>query len=266
MFPAHALMFRLGYIKEGEEVVREYRTMEEIQNRSIPALCEENSYDPNRDKDFTEVEYGKGTDVNPLSFLVGKVKVKFEADNPQLYTHPELKSLIDQEENTVNSVTGEMSMDYGRGIFTLDTPYAKGISGFLAGDVGYVLDGLYVKSINDYATVSVVSMDEKELDDSERILIQTGTVYRPTGWKEEASEYITNEDTLQGYKILSTGNMPWQAEALIMHIELRNENVDEAVLLNTAGYEVDKIKIKRESGMVILDLPENATYVILRKS
>ncbi|MFW5877729.1 MAG: hypothetical protein ACOCUP_01320, partial [bacterium] len=266
MFPANALMFRLNYVKEGEVVIKEHRTMEEIYKREIPALCEENSYDPNRDEDFTTVESGEGTHVNPLSFLAGKITVEFGADNSQLYTNPELKSLIDKEENTVSSITGEMSMDYGRGIFTLDTPYAKGISGYLSGDVAYVLDGLYVKSINDYATLSIVSLDEKALANSEKILIQTGTVYRPTGWKEEDAEYIHNEDTLQGQKILSTGNMPWQAEALIMHIELRNEGIDEAVLLNTAGYEIEKLKIKRQSGMVIMDLPEDATYIILRKS
>ncbi len=266
MFPANALMFRMNYIKEGEEVIKERRTLNEVYNRNIPALCEENSYNPNRDEDFRTMESTRGARVNPLAFLTGKVMVEYGAENSQIFTSPELKSLIDLEESTVTSVTGEMSLDYGRGIFTLDSPYAKGISGFLSGDVGYVLDGLYIKSINDYATVSLVSMDGKPLADSEKILLQSGTVYRPEGWKEEASEYINNGDTLQGYKILSTGSMPWKADALIMHVELRNEKVNEAILLNSAGYQVKKIKVKNQSGMAILDLPKDATYVILRKS
>jgi hypothetical protein len=266
MFPASALMFRLNYIKEGEEVVRELRTLREVYRRDVPALCEENSYDPNRDADFTSSEQGRGTKINPLSFLAGKVEVNFEAQNSQLYTSPELKSLVDLEESTVSSVTGEMTLDYGRGIFSLDTPYAKGLTGFLSGDVGYVLDGLFVKSINEYATVSVVSMDERPLEDSERILIQAGTVYRPEGWKEEESEYIDNEDTIRGFTIKSTGNMPWMADPLFMHIELRNERIDEAIILDNAGYPSGTLKIKKEAGMVIFDLPENASYVILRKS
>ena len=51
----------------------------------------------------------------------------------------------------------------------------------------------------------------------------------------------------------------------MMHIELRNNVIDEAILLNTAGYETRKLKIKHQSDMVILDLPEDATYVVLRK-
>lgn len=265
MFPANALMFRNSYIKEGETVATEKRTLEDIYSRKMPALCEENSYDPNRDEDFTEAESLQGTRVNPLTFLTGKVEVEFNAKNSQLYINPVLKSLIDTEEKTVSSSTGEMSLDYGRGIFTLDTPYAKGLSGFLSGDVGYVLNGVYIKSINDYATVTIVSMDEQPLEDSEKILIQTGTVYRPTGWEEEPAEFERNGDTLQGYKILNTGSMPWQAEPLMMHIELRNNVVDEAVILNTAGYKTGNLKIKRQSDMVILDLPEDATYVVLRK-
>lgn len=265
MFPANALMFRNNYIKEGDAMVSENRSLLDLYNRVIPALCEENSYDPNRDADFTETESGKGTKVNPLVFLTGKAEVEFGTENSQLFVNPVLKSLIDTEEKTVTSSTGEMSLDYGRGIFTLDTPYAKGLTGFLSGDVGYVLNGVYIKSINEYATVSIVSMDELPLENSEMILIQTGTVYRPSGWKEEPSELERNGDTIQGFRILNAGHMPWMAEPLKMHVELRNEVVNEALLLNTAGYEVSRLKLKRQSDMVILDLPDNATYVVLRK-
>ncbi len=265
MFPANALMFRKSYIREGETMVSERRSMEDIYDRTIPALCEENSYDPNRDADFREAEKAAETKINPLAYLTGKVEVSYGAANSQLNVNPSLKSLINQKENTVSSVTGELNLDYKRGIFTLDTPYAKGVSGFLAGDVGYVLDGLFIKSINEYATISVVSMDDAPLDESEQILIQSGTTYRPTGWKDEEAEFERDRDTLRGYRIIDTGRMPWQAAPVKIHIELRNETVNEAVLLNTAGYEVKKLKIKQNSGMIIVDLPEEAVYVVLRK-
>jgi hypothetical protein len=177
----------------------------------------------------------------------------------------ELKNLINPEDKTVVSSTGEMTLNYGKGIFTLDTPYAKGVTGFLGGDVGYILDGLAVKSIDEYATLSVVPLDDKPLIESSNILVQTGTVYRPQGWKEEPADFETNNDTVQGYKILDTGSMPWKAERLKMRIELRNLNVSEAVRLDNAGYPVETLDLKRKDGdVVVLDLPEDCIYVVLR--
>ena len=52
MFPANALIFRLNYVKPGNTVVHEDRTMDQLYNRDIPVISEESSYDPNRDAEF----------------------------------------------------------------------------------------------------------------------------------------------------------------------------------------------------------------------
>ncbi len=265
MFPANALMFRMNYIAEGKTMLRENRSPMDIYERKIPVLCEENSYDPNRDADFNNNGGSGEQEVNPLIFLTGKVVSDYQSKNYSWTVDNDFKNLVNTEEKTVVSSTGQMSLNYGKGIFTLDTPYAKGISGFLGGDVGYILDGLSVKSIDDYATLSIVPLDDKLLLESEKILIQAGTVYRPEGWKEEPAQFETNNDTLQGYRILSTGNMPWKAERLKMRIELRNLNVTEAVKLDNAGYPVETLDLKRKDGdVVILDLPEDCIYVVLK--
>ena len=48
-FPAAALLFRKGYLKEGEPVVEEHRTLNQIWERVPPILAEDPGYDPNRD-------------------------------------------------------------------------------------------------------------------------------------------------------------------------------------------------------------------------
>jgi len=267
MFPASALIFRNSYVKEGESVIREIRNTEDLYKRVPAVVCEENSYDPNRDEGFEMSGNEDGDGINPLAFLTGKVEVEFSPEkDSEIMTHPVLNNLINSGEQTVNSITGEMSLDYGRGIFTLDTPNAKGISGFLSGDVGYVLDGLTLKSINEYATIMVVSMDNRPLEESSKILIQTGTKYRPEGWKEKPARFEMSGDTVNGFKIMDTGHMPWLADPLKMELEIRNEVVNEAILLDNRGYQKRILDIEQKSGVTIIQLPENATYIILRKS
>ena len=47
------------------------------------------------------------------------------------------------------------------------------------------LSDVTIVSKNDYACVTVVSLDDKPIATSRRILAQIGTIARPTGWKEK---------------------------------------------------------------------------------
>ena len=49
-FPAAALLFRKGYVKEGPAVVHEERTLDDVFHRRLPLIAEEGAWDPNRDK------------------------------------------------------------------------------------------------------------------------------------------------------------------------------------------------------------------------
>ena len=49
-FPAAALMFRKGYIKQGQPVVHEERTLKSLWEREPPLIAEDPAYDPNRDR------------------------------------------------------------------------------------------------------------------------------------------------------------------------------------------------------------------------
>ena len=49
-FPAAALIYRKGYLKQGEPVVVEHRTLEQLWERTPPLISEDPSYDPNRDQ------------------------------------------------------------------------------------------------------------------------------------------------------------------------------------------------------------------------
>ncbi len=49
-FPAAALMYRKGYVRQGEAVVHEERPLNDLWQRKVPLIAEDRSFDPNRYK------------------------------------------------------------------------------------------------------------------------------------------------------------------------------------------------------------------------
>lgn len=262
-FPAYALLFRKAYIKQGETVIHESRSLEKMYNRDTPIISEETSFDPNRDKEDGIRNWKGATEVNPYAFLTGPVKVTYGGNESDTYIYEKLPELIDLKNRVVTSITGELSLNFNKGLFIFDSPKAAGISGLFSKEQRIDLNDVSIETRNKYITVGVVSMDELPLSDSKKILVQTGTSYLPTDWQEEASEYISRNDTLQGFTILNTGKMPWVAQATLVKIEVRNSNIKRAILLDIAGYPIEELKVKSRKGELMVELPPKSLYVIL---
>jgi hypothetical protein len=263
-FPAAALMFRLGYIKQGDPVVHEERTLEDMWNRLTPIIAEDRSFDPNRYTGNTGEKSNIQRGADPLAFLVGTVEVKYAGAHEKSRI-ADLSRYIDPAKKTVRSVTGEILLNYGEGLFTLNTPKAQGASGFLrkAGDIA--LGEVTLHSGNDYATVAIVSMDEQPLSASKKILIQVGTYVRPTGWQSRATDFKSDDgkQTFQGYEIVNTGTAPWQVENTDVMLILKNPNITKAIVLDTAGYPTKELTVTKSGAKCSLRLPSNAMYVVL---
>ena len=76
-WPAASLLFRKGYVKQGEPVVSEQRSLNDLWERKTPIIAEDAGYDPNRDKDNFSKESNVKDGVNPLAFLVGPLPFLF---------------------------------------------------------------------------------------------------------------------------------------------------------------------------------------------
>lgn len=265
MFPANALAYRMGYIKQGTIVVNEKRTYEEMIQRSIPKVSEMAGFDPNRDftaiRDNTDIE----TDRMPLAFLAGAVRTTYDAETSSAEVVDNLEQLISLEQKEITSTTGEIHLDYGKGICIVDAPKTQGVAGFLSEQNTFELSTVTIHSTNEYATVNVTSMDNNDLDASEKVFIQLGTIYRPTGWKEVPATIEKDGKTYDGFRIVNTGKMPWRAEANKITVEIENTKLKRAVLLDAAGYpfENGEIPIRITSGKIVIDIPEAAMYLVL---
>ncbi len=263
MFPANALVFRKGYIRQGVTVLHEERTFQSLIEREVPKITEENSFDPNRDN--YEPNPGQGeTEFSPLTYLAGPVEVVYEGDPGNTAASPLLGNLVNTIKKTVTSVTGELKWDYGHGILMMDAPKAQGICGFPSSQE-YQLSDVTITTNNDYAVINIVAMDDQPLNISERILIQVGTKYRPTGWKEVPASFLApdGKTLLEGFKIESLGRMPWKCANTDVNIRIKNSKIKSARQLSNSGYEKRELLVNELTDGLSLDLPLDAMYVVL---
>jgi hypothetical protein len=262
-FPASALMYRKGYIRTSKPVVHEERTLNDLWDRKTPLLAEGRSFDPNRQTKFSEGIDSK-TAVDPLAFLVGRVEVKYRGD-PAKTTAIDLSKYIHPKQHTVESVTGEIKLDYGTGLCTIDTPKAQGASGFFA-DAGKVvkLSDTVIRCENDYASIIVAALDDKPLRESERVLIQVGTLMRPTGWTTKpATARGDDKATYRGEKVVNTGKPPWRVANTEATVSLKSDRLKKAVQLDANGCRAKEIVATSEDGAIVVKLPADCLYAVL---
>jgi hypothetical protein len=257
-WPAAALLYRLGYVKKGATAVHEERTLDDLWQRRMPIIAEDAGYDPNRDKDNLSKQSNVKNGVNPLAYLVGPVTVKYGGD-PAKSTVIDLAKYIDEAKKTVRSDTGELDMDYGRGLCTLNAPKAQGATGFLKKAGAVKLADVTIACGNDYATVLVVAMDEKPLKTSGRILVQVGTAERPTGWKTRPAK-VGGKD---GEEVVDFGKAPWLIVEGDVTVTVRNALVKSATVLDANGMPGKKLPLEAAVSGKTFKFPPDALYVVL---
>jgi hypothetical protein len=258
-WPAAALMYRLGYIRQGAPVVSEQRALADLWQRRMPIIAEDAGYDPNRDQAGGLKESNIKEGVSPLAYLVGPVVAKYGGDSAQSRV-VDLSHYIDDQRKTVRSVTGEITLNYGDGWCKLDTPKAQGVTGVLKTVGDCQLTDVEVHSTNDYATVLVVAMDNKPLKESGKILVQVGTTERPLGWKTKP----TSIDGHAAEQVVSFGHAPWMIVRADVEITIANPTLKTARVLDANGMPVNEIPLKSSAGRKMFKFPPDALYVVLR--
>ncbi len=263
-FPAAALLFRKGYLTEGQPVVEEHRSLHQIWERTPPVLAEDPGYDPNRDQGDTGRRSGFRGTADPLAFLVGPVKVGYDS-MPERTRIKDLGPFIDSSNKIVRANTGQVRWDYARGLCTIDAPAAQGVTGFLNAVPPVELSTVTIGSENDYGSVLIVSLDGAALSQSGRVLVQVGTRARPTAWFQRPATFKSNDgkQTFQGEQIVTTGRMPWLVEDTKMTVTMKNLRLKTARVLDLNGNARGDVKVLKSAGTVKVGLPRDAMYIVL---
>jgi len=257
-WPAAALMYRRGYIKQGAPVVCEERSLEDLWQRRVPIIAEDPGFDPNRDRPSAAGPSDRREAVDPLAFLVGPVVVKYGGD-PARNRVTDLRPYIHPDTKTVESITGQLRLDYGQGICTLDTPQAQGATGFLKKAGAIKLADVEIQSGNDYATVLVVAMDGQLLKNSSKILVEVGTTERPAGWQTRPAQIKDRPCE----EVVSFGHAPWMIVRADVTLQLANSKLGKARVLDPNGMPVRDLPLQESAGRKQLNFPPDALYVVL---
>jgi len=264
-FPASALLYRKGYLKQGRPVVHEERSLDNLWRRKVPIISEAGTFDPNRNKGDYAPESAIKQEIDRLAFLVGPVEVKYGGD-PARSRAINLAPYIDRKRKLVKSITGQIALDYGTGLCTIDAPKAQGVTGFLKKAGGkFKLTDVTIESSNDYATVLVVPLDDKPIASSRRLLVQVGTTQRLTGWADRKLDFKSKDGkkVFRGREIVSVGAPPWRIARTLVSVAVNNPNVKRAALLDTAGHKAADVDVRAAGGKLTVKCPETTIWMIL---
>lgn len=262
-FPAAALIYRQGLLQAGEPAVVEHRSLQNLWDRKTPLISEEPGWDPNRDQGNIAVTSSIKTALDPLAYLVGPVRVVYGSD-PAKSTAVELSKYIDRQGKVVRSITGQIETDYGRGVYRVNAPAAQAAAGFLREAGPQRLADVDIECHNRYASIAVVALDAKPIRESSKLLIQAGTLCRPTGWTVVPTRARFNGKQTDAYRILSTGKAPLQVENVEATVTIANPKLTKAVLLDVNGMATETpVDVKTSAGKTTVVLPGGTIYLLL---
>jgi hypothetical protein len=263
-FPANALIFRQGLVRTGKPAVVEHRRLEDLWARKTPIVAEESGWDPNRDTGNIALTSSVKTAIDPLAYLVGAVRVVYDGD-PAKTEVVDLAKYIDRKNQTVRSITGQVETAYGKGVYRVNSPTAQAVAGFLKDAGPQHLADVDITCHNNYATIVVVPLDEKPIRESGKLLIQVGTVCRPTGWVSVPTRARIDGKQSDCFRIVSAGKAPLQVENTDAAIAITNGQLTKAVLLDVNGMATtEPVKLERIAGKVMVTLPAKTMYMVLR--
>jgi hypothetical protein len=119
----------------------------------------------------------------------------------------DLAPFVDHAKKTVTSSTGELRLDYGKGILTVNTARAQGLSGALKLAGATDLKDLKVISGLELGHIIAVALDDQPLATSGRILLQAMSEDQETGHQTEPVSATVKH-------IVNIGTDPWQVRQL----------------------------------------------------
>ncbi|HEY5914889.1 MAG TPA: hypothetical protein VJA21_30220 [Verrucomicrobiae bacterium] len=213
-FPAAALIYRRGLVSTGSVLAEINLSRDALFQLQGTPLPQDAALDELRLKDIPTAAEGKpGTRIDPLVHYAGRTDVRF-VDGPGSVQLKDLGPLIDHTAQTVTSSSGELKLDYGKGILTIDSARAQGVSGLLKTVGRFETKDLSLASDLELGHIILVPLDGQPLATSSKMLLQV--------MSEERSSEFQTEALAEGLKRISNiGVDPWTVKELRGTVTLR---------------------------------------------
>jgi hypothetical protein len=227
-FPAAALQYRRGDVEEAANAAYEVVSADDLYGLKGSSLATSAALDELRKADRGEAGEAS-VRFDPLTFYVGRVAREY---GPRSHA-PEIRDLsryANAGARTIDSLTGELHWDYGRGLVRVNTPRSQGAAGFLAKAGRIELQDSAIECDNEYASIMVTALDDQPLATSKRILIQAVSEERPYGFRTD------------GDRITALGGPPLGVKRIAAKVWLRTRAPSDvrAIALDGNGYATSK--------------------------
>ena len=207
-FPAAALIYRQGLVRSGEILARIHLNVADLFALKGTPLPQEAAFDELRARDLVAgaTTASGATLIDPLIHYAGQTRVSFGPEAARTEVEP-LGRLVDRNAKTVKASNGEMFLDYGKGVLTINAAAAQGVLGNLRAAGSIDLGDIQVESSLDVGAIMLVSLDGAPVQSSSRLLLQV--------MSEEQSTGFETEDAADGAKLIkATGRDPWQIKGM----------------------------------------------------
>lgn len=255
-FPAAALQYRRGDVKEAPTLIHQVLDLEDLFALKGSGVLEPQKLDALRAADVPAGGAASGvavSSIDPLALFVGRVTRSFGKDrSPAVLT--DLTPFLDRGRKIIRSVTGELTWDYGRGLVTVNTPRSQGATGFLSRAGRIELDDAAIESQNKYGTIHIISLDDAPLSQSRKILIQAFTEEQPYGWRVD-----------QKGKLLDVGQPPMNVKNIEAVVRLKSRGKAKVSGLDEHGYAQRRVEIEAKDGQISILLPADKLYTIVQR-
>jgi hypothetical protein len=206
-FPAAALIYRKGLVSGGDTVVELNLKTSDLLDLQGTSMPQDAAFDELRLKDVPKgTTLAPGNVIDPLCHYVGRTSVNIR-DAGGTAKLADLSKYVDHQKQLVRSTTGQLKLDYGKGVLTIDAPAAQGVSGNLH-DAGAVeLTDLSIASDASLGHIIIVSLDGGPLATSKKMLLQVMSEERATGFEAQPAG-----NGIQ--RIVHLGGDPWTIKVL----------------------------------------------------
>ncbi len=278
-FPAAALMFHrhdISAARNEVHVVHTEKAVSEIQpdERYAPfthfryltflskvrRVFVDDTYHGNAD-----VVLATGTSANVNVKTMAKV-IRFQENSWDKWLYPRFVAAAQEiklpgydhrvtaETKRFVSDTGELSLDYERGLMTVNTPNAKSAIGFLADTGKLDLDGMDVDCENEFATITATSLDGKPIGHSRRILVTSVARAENTAqafWPAPPNPSSWSPFTT--WQIPAWGRRPVIAEPVRARVTMAIPGKATVYALDATGKRQGELAVKNTNGTVTFD-------------
>lgn len=243
-FPAAALIYRNGLLAAGRSLATiELNTQDLLDLKGTPLP---------QDESFDDADAAAGRRIDPLIHYAGRVDVSFTEAAGRVSV-ADLKPFIDRDVQRVRSATGQLDLDYGRGVLTLNAPSAQGASGNLRAAGAIDLQDVTIQSGLDNVHIVLVPLDAEPIARSRRLLLQVMSEEKPTG-------FATEEEPGGVRKITTLGRDPWQVKTLEGRVRFKAAGELQFQPLDANGYPAGSAS----KGTDLHLAPETLYYLVTR--